>query len=363
MDLHSEHMSVDYHIHGQRTLGHSVGAACEKGVKIGISNTDALIRCHRTRRKTRTRIHEFVGVNNHHMAAHYHVHAKHTPALLGVLFILGLTQPARAQLGLALAPMRVELRMAPGQQYSGLLKLSSQSEERVRVRAEALDFNINAQATPQFEPELPQEAAYSCKKWLSINPMEIEIDKRATLVVRYTLQLPNDLAEGSYNCAAGFTTLPPAEQAQGMGMRVAVRVVASLYVVVGSPPILGRLKEIKLEPLASGKESDTSGWQAALVLENIGLMFYRPTGKLEVLDAQGNAVEKADLPSLPVLRQREQRFIFPLKTRLEEGHYKLRAQVDIGTGEIQQGSLDVSVEPPSQGSQGHTGSAPQPPQQ
>jgi hypothetical protein len=270
---------------------------------------------------------------------------------------------ARAQVGLGLAPMRVELRMAAGQQYSGSLKLSSESGEKARVRAEVLDFNIDAQATPQFERDLPQEAAYSCKKWLSLNPMEIEIDKRAALLVRYTLRLPADLPEGSYNCAAGFTTLPPAGQGTGMGMRMAVRVVAAFYVIVGSPPVLGKLKEIKLEPLPSGKESEPDGWQAVVVFENSGLMFYRPTGKLEVLDAEGKAVETAELPSLPVLRQRDQRFLFPLKTHLEEGHYKLRTRVDIGTGEIQEGSLDVAVEPPSQAPEVQPGPAPQHPPQ
>jgi hypothetical protein len=259
--------------------------------------------------------------------------------------------------------MRVELRMAAGQQYSGSLKLSSESGEKARVRAEVLDFNIDAKATPQFERDLPQEAAYSCKKWLSLNPMEIEIDKHTALLVRYTLRLPANLAEGSYNCAAGFTTLPPAEQATGMGMRMAVRVVAAFYVVVGSPPILGKLKEIKLEPFPSGKESEPDGWQAVVVFENSGLMFYRPTGKLEVLDTEGKAVETADLPSLPVLRQRDQRFLFPLKTHLELGHYKLRAQVDIGTGEIQQGSLDVAVEPAAEAPEVQPGPASQHPPQ
>jgi len=259
--------------------------------------------------------------------------------------------------------MRVELRMAPGQQYSGSLKLSTESEEKVRVRAEILDFNIDAKDTPQFERDLPQEAAYSCKKWLSLNPMEIELEKGGFLLVRYTLRLPADLPEGSYNCAAGFTTLPTAEQVTGMGVRMAVRAVAALYVTVGSPPIHGRLKEIKLEPLPAGKESEPEGWQAVVVLENSGLMYFRPTGKLEVLDAEGKAVERADFPSLPVLRQRDQRVLFPLKTHLEAGHYKLRVRIDIGTGEIQEGSLDVSVEPTPEAPEVQPGPVPQHPQQ
>ena len=294
------------------------------------------------------------------MSTHCQLHLHRTVVTLLALATLGTGTSARAQLGLGLLPMRVELRLAPGQESSGSLKLSSQSGAKTRVRSEVLDFYIDDKATPQFERDLPQESAISCKKWLSLNPMEIELDNGGYLNVRYTVRVPTDASEGSYNCAAGFTTLPSAELAAApVGMRMAVRIVAAIYVQVGSPHVLGKLKEIKLEPLAavspvplgSGADatappSSTSagGWQAVVVMENRGKMYYRPTGKLEVLDESGKLVEGAGMPSLPVLRERDQRFIFPLKTKLEAGHYKLRAQVDIGTGEIQQGSADVTVE-------------------
>jgi len=351
------------------------------------------------------------------MSADHHVY-RVTIALLGGLLALGVVRPARAQLGLGLAPMRVELKMAPGQQYSGSLKLSSQSGAKTRIRAEVDDFDIDDKAAPQFERDIPQEAAYSCKKWLTLNPMEIELDKDGFLNVRYTLRLPAEVADGSYNCAAGFVTLPAAEEAKaGIGMRMAVRIVAAIYIQVGSPVVVGGLKDIRLEavppsprrpqppapqdqappaeaptvppspqppppptspdqatpasqdqaPLASQNQaqldsqnqaspaeapqvtlSQEGGWQAVVVLENDGRMYYRPTGKLEVLNEAGKAVETQDFQSLPVLRQRAQRFIFPLKTKLETGHYKLRASVDIGTGEIQQGTVDAVLDKPAQ---------------
>jgi len=265
--------------------------------------------------------------------------------LLGAL-MLGTALPARAQLGLGLVPMRVELHMTPGQEYSGSLKLSNESGEKTRIRAEVLDFDIDDKATPQFERDLPQEAAYSCKEWLSLNPMEIEIEKGGSALVRYTLRMPADITEGSYNCAAGFTTLPSAEQVNaGIGMRMAVRIVSALYVVVGAPTIRGALKEIKLEALPLSKEFPQGGWQAIVVLGNQGRMYFRPVGKLVVVDDKNQEVETKEFTSLPVLRERDQRFLFPLKTHLETGHYKLRVHVDIGTGEIQEGVADVSVEP------------------
>jgi hypothetical protein len=271
------------------------------------------------------------------------------------LFVLAATRPVQAQLGLGLVPMRAELKMAPGQQLSGALKLSSESGAKTRIRAEVDDFYIDDTDAPQFERDIPQEAATSCKKWLSLNPMEIELEKGGFLLVRYTFRLPADVAEGSYNCAAGFTTLRPANEtaAEGMGMHMQVRIVAAFYIQVGSPPILGRLKEIKLEAVPptppppgspEGTPGEKGGWQAVVVLENQGKMHFRPSGKIEVLDATGKVVETEDFPSLAILRERSQRVIFRLKTHLEPGHYTLRVNVDIGTGEIQQGTADVVVE-------------------
>jgi hypothetical protein len=270
--------------------------------------------------------------------------------VFGLILIASFGAPtAHAQLGLGLVPMRSELRMAAGQEYSGSLKLSNQSAAQTRVRSETLDFYVDDKTTPQFERDLPQEAATSCKKWLTINPMEIELDPGGSLNVRYTIQVPKDVAEGSYNCAAGFTTFPPAEKAtSGMGMQMAVRIVAAFYVVIGKPEVHGSLKEIKLEKLTPAKDAapDAPAWQAVVVLQNTGKMYYRPIGKLEVMDTSGGSVETVEFPSLAVLRERNQRFLLPLKTHLDAGNYKLRVRVDIGTGEIQEGTVDVTVEKP-----------------
>ena len=276
-------------------------------------------------------------------------HANHLYRALIVLLclcVLGALAPvAHAQLGLGLAPMRVELRMAPGQEYSNTVKLSSQSGVSTRVRAEVLDFDIDETTTPQFERNLPKQASISCKNWLSLNPMEMDIDKDGYLNVRYTIHLPEGLAEGSYNCAAGFTTLPAASQeGTGVGLSMAVRIVAAFYVVVGKPEVSGKLEGIKLEPMPATKEHE-AGFQAVVVLNNSGRMYYRPTGKVDLLDAEGNVVESEDFQSVPVLRERSQRFLFPIKTHLDPGQYKLRVRVDIGTGEVQEGAADVTVDP------------------
>lgn len=257
--------------------------------------------------------------------------------------ILAAALPVSAQLGLALAPMRTDLRLAPGAVYSGVLSMSNDSSAKGRVRAELLDFYIDGKASPQFERSLPQEAEYSCRSWLSLNPTEVELEPGAHTSVRYTLRVPSSATNRSYHCAAGFTTLPTAEKITGTGIRMAVRAVAAFYVVVGAPVIEGGIKEVKLERVEDPKESY---WQAVVVLENQGLMHFRPSGELAVLDAQGKVLETAAFVPMPVLPKREQRFPFALKLTTLPEKFSLRARVDIGLHEIQE--VTAIVVPPAQ---------------
>ena len=250
----------------------------------------------------------------------------------------------KAQVGLGLAPMRVELDLAPGAQHSGALALNSDSEGSVRVVSEALDFSIDADGNPQFSRSQPSEAEYSCRDWLAINPMEMELTKGGQILVRYTVRVPPGVPERSYHCAVGFTTLPTAGELQTTGLKSAVRIVGAFYVVVGHPGLAGVLQDLALRYVKAG---ENSGWRAVVSIENRGLMYFRPEGQLEVLDSSGVVVETALFVPLPVLPRRVQQFQFPLKLAGGVGRYTLRARVDLGGGEIQEATAAVTAERPA----------------
>jgi hypothetical protein len=51
---------------------------------------------------------------------------------------------------------------------------------------------------------------------------------------------------------------------------------------------------------------------------------------------------------LPVLPKRKQRFLFPLKSPIRPGtEYRLRARIDIGGPEIQEGTVAAKAELPT----------------
>jgi len=254
--------------------------------------------------------------------------------------VLAFAGSARAQVGLGLIPMREELELAPGAQHSGVLTLSNDSPGKVRVIAEPLDFYIDKSTTPQFVRQLAQENDYSCRQWLTINPMEMEMNGKSQMTVRYTVRTPAGAAARSFHCAMGFTTQPTAAETKGTALRTAVQIVSALYVVVGHPAAEGSLKDLKLEYVADARQP---AWRAVVVLANPSQMHYRPSGDLDVLNEAGEVVENAKFVPLPVLPQRDQNFIFPLKLVGGPGKYTLRARVDLGGSEIQEATALVTA--------------------
>jgi hypothetical protein len=240
--------------------------------------------------------------------------------------------------------MRIEFPAVGGKQYSNAMTLSNAAPVKARVRTEILDFFVDENSTPQFVPEASSEAGHSCREWLTVNPMEMEIPPRTQVAVRFTVRVPGPVAEGSYHCAIGFHSLPAAGESGGLGVRTAVRVVSVLYPIVGKPPVNGEIRELKLEAVSNGPQT---AWRGVVVMENSGPMLYRPQGQLDVVDSAGNVIESLQMISFPVLPMRIQRFLLPLKTALAPGRYTLRARVDLGS-EIQEASETVTAESPGQ---------------
>jgi hypothetical protein len=263
---------------------------------------------------------------------------------LALIAALGFAGAIHAQVGLGLSPMRLEFALSAGAVHSGPLALSNESETVVRVRAELLDFYIDDQETPQFAPSYPSESEDSCRKWVTVNPMETEVGPGKSVQVRYTLRVPPDTPIRSFHCAVGFTTLPAAEQLNGMGLRTAVRLISAFYAVVGRPAIEGDVTSMTLESL---KTAEGSRWVATVILRNAGDNHFRPVGELAILDEQGSLVETMSFPALPVLPRREQRFRFRLKSDLTRQKYTLRARLDLGAAEVLETTAVVT--PPDPG--------------
>lgn len=262
-----------------------------------------------------------------------HHYRKLTLAALA-LAAVAFPSAVRAQYGLALSPMRTELNVAPGTQRNGSLSIANDDATTGRFRTEILDLSIDKEAVPQFEKDIPSEKDFSCKDWLTVNPMEGEIPGKGQLLVRYTVKVPADAPTRTYHCALGFTTLPdPKKQQQPMGIVALLRLAATFYVTVGNPPPTGEVKAISIEKFNA---PETSGYRAIISVENSGLTNLRGSGKIDVTNEGGEIVQASEFPPVIILPSRTQRLPVVLNKKLTDGAYTLRTQVNLGNGEIQE---------------------------
>jgi|GEM_PF-570925 len=254
--------------------------------------------------------------------------------------------PASAQVGLGLAPMRVEVNVPAGATRAGSLAVSNSVAAETRYRTEILDFSLDQEATPQFEADLPAESKFSCRQWLTFNPMEGTIAGDGSTTIRYTFHVPADATPRTYHCAVGFTSLPPLRRPQDtpIGMISAVRVISVFYITVGDPKPDGELKSITLEKV---DDPNTSGLRAVFQVINNGLTNLRGIGKVDVLDGSGKVIESNEFPTAVILPNRTQHIPLTLKNKLGDGEYKLRTRVNLGTGEIQEASIDFRPPAPA----------------
>src|SRR5438309_2055408 len=86
------------------------------------------------------------------------------------LGLMGVIAPlAHAQNALGLSPMLQSIDMSPGQTRNGSLTLGNDDKQPSRFRTEILDFSVDQEATSQYERDIPGEAPFSCKLWLTAN--------------------------------------------------------------------------------------------------------------------------------------------------------------------------------------------------
>ena len=245
--------------------------------------------------------------------------------------------PARAQYGLALSPMRVELNLAPGAQRNGSLAIANEEKEAGRFRTEILDLSIDKEAVPQFEKDIPGEAEYSCRNWVTVNPMESEIAAGAQMPIRYTFRVPAGAAPRTYHCALGFTGLAEPKAGQSpMGIMALIRLTTTFYITVGNPAPSGEVKGISIEKFGSPA---AAGYRAVISVENSGLTNLRGAGKVEIVNETGDLVQATDFPPVVILPSRMQRLPIVLESKLGSGAYTLRTRVNLGNGEIQEAEL------------------------
>ncbi|HEY6929282.1 MAG TPA: hypothetical protein VJA66_06365 [Thermoanaerobaculia bacterium] len=242
---------------------------------------------------------------------------------------------------LGISPLRAELKAQAGAETSQPVRISNTGDEPVQIRSTISDWTLTPSGETQFVK--PGATTWACAQWLKINPTEFTVDPGGAQLVRYTMKVPGTAPQGGYHCAILFDTVPPPKEkiAGQTGVVNLIRMVTTLYVAVGDPPVVAKIRRLELEPQT--REKKKPGYDVVTEFGNDGTTQYRVNGDLEILDADGRLVKKFEYKSFPVLPGIPRTEVFRLDESLPAGQYLVRAVVDVGLKERLAAETRVTV--------------------
>jgi P pilus assembly chaperone PapD len=251
------------------------------------------------------------------------------PALLAAL--LGLPGISAAQNGLSIevAPLRVELKMAPRATHTQPITLRNDSKAPVHARARIDEYWLSQDGTPQFKLATPGEPL-SAVAWVRANPSDFTINPGDTATIRVTTVVPADTREGNYRCAVMFEFDPPGldPRAARKDMQFRGRVATLVYATIGAPKTAVDIDDLQVRLVPNAAPA------VVVMLSNTGRGYVRTKGTMVITAPDGRIVREVQVPNAPVLPESKRELAIPTAgpqdTPLEPGRYKVEVRIDVG---------------------------------
>ena len=213
----------------------------------------------------------------------------------------------------------------PGQVVTRQFKLTlDQGQPETRFRARVEDWWRSEDGTQSFYGE-PGTLRHSCARWVSLNPVESSVGAGGTLVIRISVAVPVEMANGGYWCALTVDEiLDPREVQTGVGVRFVASVSTGIFINVGEVERSARILDLQVGP-----------HQAFVKLRNEGNAPVGIDGRLEFYAAGATApTATAVVPRGTLLTEPSVDGTLicrlPPESDLPSGRYRVRAILDYG---------------------------------
>ena len=232
-----------------------------------------------------------------------------------VVGVFGVCESAHA-FSFSVEPSRIELSVPAGKQRGKTVRVSSRSDRPVHLKMYVQDVVFLPDGTSDFPA--PGSTAWSCAKWITIIPDELDIPPGKTQEVRVSVAVPPETRGGSY--AMVFFESGPSYTEKGLGVNF--RIGALTQVTVPNTEVY----QAKLADLSVDSSRDVR-----VELFNEGNALIRPNGQLKVFDARNKKVwqQAFNIDRLGVLPKSPRSFHTTLGP-LPKGSYRLKVEIDYG---------------------------------
>ena len=219
----------------------------------------------------------------------------------------------------------IKIDARPQQVITRQFKLTLDADQpETRFKARIEDWWRSADGAQSFYGE-PGTLRHSCGPWVSLNPVESSVKPGATMIVRITVSVPQEMASGGYWCALTVDEIPdPLAIQTGVGVKFVASVSTGIFVNVGAIERAARIVDLQID-------ADT----VLVKLRNEGNAPVGIDGRLEFYAAGASAptatvvVPRGTLLTEPTV---DGTLItkLPPPSQLPSGRYRVRAILDYG---------------------------------
>lgn len=222
---------------------------------------------------------------------------------------------------------KIVRQMVPGESISGTVVVHNTANEpdKVKVYWEDFEYEPPYDGSKKFLPA--GTSPLSCASWVKFSPQELEIPPFGRAEISYVANAPQDLAGGRYGVL--FFEKADPEQDPKTGMILVSRV-GTLFFMESS----NRSKQAGITDIAVSAKGLSAHF------ENRGNVIVIPDGTYYVVDAEGVAVDRGEVPKIYVPPGTTAEYGFDFGKELDAGKYTIVLTVDLQEQDVMVKEID-----------------------
>jgi len=234
-------------------------------------------------------------------------------------------------------PGKVRLIIPANSSQTGLIKVSSQSNEKIKIKVYLEDWVYTKLQDGTKDFSLAKSTPLSCANWITFNPSEFLLAPYGVQALNYVVRVPPDAKGGHYAVmffeAAFLSESENAESLEGAKPED-IRVGTFLNIRLGTLFYIETKDAVKylaeLTNLSVSKEPKNKRLLVAADLKNTGNVDITAGGSFHIIDREGLVFARGEFNNIYTFPGDTAKLTATWKEPLPKGKYDLILTLDLG---------------------------------
>lgn len=265
--------------------------------------------------------------------------------LTSMLGIFGLANAADATTGLTISPVTNEVNAAPGEVYSGKVKVTNSGSSVTEVTVSVKDFGAQDETGQPAVLSDDETTSYSMKSWVKVTSEKFELASKEAKEINYSITVPTTAEPGGHYGMIMFAPSAKNESSTG-GSQVTVGAQIGSMILLNVSGDATTKAEVEEFSIAKKLYSYNPAKFTSRIL-NSGSIHVKPVGSIVITNAFGKEAGKLTVNEAKgnVLPDQIRKFENEWSVKKHFGWYTARLSLTYGGADTLNDSLIFFVIP------------------